>query len=234
VWTSSNTAIATVNQQGKAKGIATGQVEIKAAYNAAAAKALLTVVSGNDQIATITIDPPLKEIKLNESATLNAIAKNTAGMVLQGKIFSWETDNAALVEINAATGAITAKSYGTANIEVSSGGIKSSQAMVQVIRNGAFASMASTGIAKLKIENGVLKLQTTADFGVSTSPPDLRIYLGNNSNNITEAVEVASLNQRSGTQSWNVPTAVSITQYRYVIVWCKQFGGVYGLADLGN
>ena len=89
-------------------------------------------------------------------------------------------------------------------------------------------------MAKLKIENGILKLQTSSDFGVMTSPPDLRIYLGTNNSNINGALEVASLTQRNGAQSWNIAAPTAITQYRYVIVWCKQFGGTYGVADLGN
>ena len=79
----------------------------------------------------------------------------------------------------------------------------------------------------------MLKLQTTSNFSVA-SAPDLRIYLGNNNNNINGAIEIATLTMRSGMQSWNIPGTVTITQYRYVIVWCKQFGGVYGVADLGN
>ena len=106
--------------------------------------------------------------------------------------------------------------------------------MVQVIRTGNFGQAASTGAAKLKIENGVLKLQTTTDFSVAAGPPDLRVYLGDNTNNVNGALEIASLNIRNGMQSWNVAGTVNITQYRYVIVWCKQLGGVYGVADLGN
>jgi hypothetical protein len=31
-----------------------------------------------------------------------------------------------------------------------------------------------------------------------------------------------------------VAAPTTITQYKFVMVWCKQFGGNYGLADLGN
>jgi hypothetical protein len=107
--------------------------------------------------------------------------------------------------------------------------------MVQVIRSGNFnGGSGSTGQAKLKIENGTLKLQTSSTFSVSTGAPDLRIYLSNSTTNITNAVEIATLNQRSGAQSWNVPATTSggqpitITSYQYVLVWCRQFGGNYG------
>jgi hypothetical protein len=80
-------------------------------------------------------------------------------------------------------------------------GIESAPLMVQVIRKGTFSGTGSGGMAKLKIENGNLKLQTTSDFVYSGGAPDLRIYLGNNSGNVNGAVEVASLRNSSGAQS---------------------------------
>ncbi len=233
VWSTGNTAIATVNQQGLVTGIGNGQTEIRAAYNSVTIAALLTVAANNSQLATITLNPAtMQEVLLNQSATIMAEGKTNTGAVIPGISFSWQSSSSALVEVSNA-GLVTGKAYGTADVTASSMGIQSAPVMVQVIRKGNFSGSSSTGMAKLKIENGVLKLQTTPDFSVSTGAPDLRIYLGNNSNNITGAVEVASLNQRSGAQSWNVPAPTTITQFRYVIVWCKQFGGTYGVADLG-
>jgi hypothetical protein len=232
-WSSVNTSIATVNQSGIASGAGAGQTEIKASYNTISATALLTVVTNNTQLASVIITPvDIQEVKLNETATLIAVGKNNAGEIIPGLTFSWQSNNTALVEVNG-SGTVTGKAYGTSDITASSLNIQSAPVMVQVIRKGSFSGMNSAGIAKLKIENGILKLQTTADFSVSAGPPDLRIYLSNVNNSISNALEVASLNQRTGAQSWNVPASGSITQYRYVIVWCKQFGGTYGIVDLG-
>jgi Bacterial Ig-like domain (group 2)/Electron transfer DM13 len=233
-WTTANTAIATVNQQGVATGVNAGQTEIKAIYNNISATALLTVTANNTQLATIMIMPAdIQEVKLNEAAALTAVGKNNAGGVISGLLFTWQTADAGIATVSAA-GEVTGKAYGTANVTASSAAIQSAPVMVQVIRKGNFAGSSSTGFAKLKIENGILKLQTTADFSVMAGPPDLRIYLGNTNNSISGAVEVASLNQRTGAQSWNVAAPTTITQYKYAIVWCKQFGGTYGVADLGN
>ncbi len=233
-WSSANTSIVTVTQQGLATGIGAGQTEIKATYNSITTTALLTVVSNNTQLASVMVMPAdLQEIKLNETATLTVVGKNSTGNIINGLNFLWQSNNNSFVEVNS-TGTVTGKAYGTADITASSSGIQSAPATVQVIRRGNFSGSGSTGMAKLKIENGILKLQTTADFGVMASPPDLRIYLGNNNSNVNGALEVASLAQRSGVQSWNIATPTTITQYRYAIVWCKQFGGTYGVADLGN
>ena len=233
IWSSANNTIATVNQQGLATGAGAGQTEIKANYNSISATALLTVVSNSTQLATVMIMPAeIQEVGLNETVTLTAVGKNSSGTTISGLNFSWQSDNISFADVNS-SGTVTGKAFGSANIKATSSGVQSPPLMVQVIRRGTFAGMASAGMAKLKIENNVLKLQTTSTFSVATSPPDLRIYLGNNNTNINGALEVASLGQRSGAQSWNIAAPTTIAQYRYVIVWCKQFGGTYGVADLG-
>jgi Bacterial Ig-like domain (group 2)/Electron transfer DM13 len=232
-WSSANSSIATVSQSGIATGTGTGQTEIKASYNTISATVLLTVVTNNTQLASVMIMPAdIQEVKLNETAILTAVGKNNTGDIIQGLSFSWQSNNSALVEVNG-SGTVTGKAYGTSTVTASSMNVQSAPVMVQVIRKGNFAGSNSAGMAKLKTENGILKLQTTADFIVAAGPPDLRIYLGNNNNNITGALEVASLNLRTGAQSWNVAAPATITQYRYVIIWCKQFGGTYGVVDLG-
>ncbi len=235
VWSSSNNAVATVNQQGVALGVGAGQVEIRATYNTTIiGKALLTIAPNNNTLATISITPKDSvEIKLNATTTLTATGKNNAGGTINGISFTWGSSTTTIAEVNA-SGLVTANSYGTANITAMSGGIQSSTVMVQVIREGSFTTNSSTGKAKLKIEDGILKLKTTSDFSVLGGPPDLRIYLGNSFSTISGAVEVATLNQRSGAQSWNISTPTTIGQYKYAFVWCKQFGGQYGYADLGN
>jgi len=229
VWSSSNAEVASIIN-GIATGKGGGQTTIKATYNQIEATALLTVVADNNQVATVTLEAS-KEVKLNEPITLQAIVKNNLGQVLTGHTITWESDNSNLVSVNSA-GVVLGIGYGTANIKATVEGIQSNTSMVQVIRTGNFAN-GSTGTTKLKIENGVLKLFTSSNFMASTSPPDLRIYLSN-SNNATGAYEIATLSQRSGMQTWNLPASIAINDYRYVLVWCKQYGGVYGLADLGN
>jgi Bacterial Ig-like domain (group 2)/Electron transfer DM13 len=233
-WSSSNTAIATISAQGVVTGKGSGQTTIRATYNTISATALLTVVADNTQLASIMVMPAdIQEVKLNESATLTAVGKNINGNTINGLSFTWVSNDNGTVEVSSG-GSVTGKVYGTANVSASSLNIQSAPVMVQVIRRGNFSGSGSAGAAKLKIENGILKLQTTPDFSVAGGPPDLRIYLGNNNNNINGAVEVGTLAQRTGAQSWNVAAPTGITQFRYAIVWCKQFGGTYGVADLGN
>ncbi len=229
-WSSSNNNVATIAQNGTATGVSNGQITITATYNSVQATALLTVVTDNNQVATVTLEPNY-ELILNGNVSLQAVVKNNIGQILNGKTIAWTSDNTNLVSVNNAGTAI-GNMYGTANVTATVEGIQSNSAMVQVIRTGNFGN-GSSGAVKLKIENGVLKLITSSNFNSSGNAPDLRIYLAPNSNNASGALEIATLTQRNGMQTWNIPSNVTISQYRYVLVWCKQFGGVYGLADLG-
>lgn len=230
-WTSSNSDIASITEQGIATGISAGQTTIKATYQNTEATALLTVVADNSQVATVSITPEIQELTLTEMINLELDVKNNLGEIITGKTATWTSDNTELVTVE--NGEVTAQNYGTANITANVEGIESSPAMIQVIRKGTFSSR-GTGSVKLKIENDVLKLILGDDFSTSSGPPDLRIYLGNTNNSVNGAVELASLSSTSGSQTVNISSSIAITDYRYVIIWCKQFGGAYGIADLGE
>ncbi len=236
VWSSSNTGIATVNQTGLATAVAVGQTNIKAMFNTISATAAVSVVANSNVLSTITITPSTtQEILLNGTVNLSAVGTNLSGAVISGLTFNWMSDAATSVQLNGA-GMATGLAYGSANITASSSGIQSTPTMVQVIRQGNFAGQGSMGMAKLKIENGTLKLQTSPTFQVSTSTPDLRIYLSNSATNVNGAVQIAPLTSTghtSGARSWNVPSTVTITQYRYALVWCVAASSAYGVADLG-
>jgi hypothetical protein len=235
VWSSSNTAIASVNNTGLASAVAVGQANIKAMYNTISATAVVTVVTNSNVLSTVTITPSTtQEILLNGTVNLSAVGTNLSGGVISGLTFNWMSDAATSVQVNS-MGMATGLAYGSANITATANGIQSALTMVQVIRQGNFVGSNSMGMAKLKIENGTLKLQTGSTFSVANAP-DLRIYLNNSPSNVTGAVQIAPLSsagQTSGAISWNVPAGVSITQFRYAVVWCAQFGGVYGVVDFG-
>lgn len=234
-WSSDNASIATITQQGMATGVSNGSVNIKATYNNISATAILTVVANNTQLASVMVMPStVVEVLLNANEQLTATGKNNAGTVIPGLTFSWMSNATNTVQVSN-TGLVTGSAYGTTNITASAMGVQSAPVMVQVIRRGNFTGSNSMGSAKLKIENGILKLQTTANFSVAGAP-DLRIYLGPNATNVTNAVQIAPLTSAghtSGERIWTVPNGVNIAQYRYAIVWCAQFGGTYGVADLG-
>jgi trimeric autotransporter adhesin len=235
-WSSTNTAIATVNQTGLVTAVATGNASIKITLNTASATVPFTVVANPNQLATINITPnTAQDITIGQTVLLTAAGANAAGGAVGGLTFGWASSSTSAVTIMP-TGMATAVGYGAANITASANGVTSGTTTINVVRQGNFSGAGSAGTAKLKIDNGVLKLSTSTNFFVSSSPPDLRIYLSANSNNISNSVLISnltSIGQTSGARTWNIPTNVTISQYRYVLVWCAQVGGAYGVADLG-
>ncbi len=237
-WSSVNSSIATVNNQGLVTGVAVGQTEIKATYNNVTASALITVVANANQLAVINITPnATQELLLNGTASLTATGLNSTGGTVNNLTFAWASNNAAVaLGVN---GTVTGAAYGNANITATANGIQSAPLAVQVIRRGALSGSGSTGTLKLKSINGVIKLESSSDFSVSTGAPDLRIYFTNtpNANSLTGAVQAVDLTrptEYSGAHSWNMPASITMTNYRYLLVWCAQFGGNYGNADLGQ
>jgi hypothetical protein len=236
-WTSNNTSIVTINNQGIATGVSIGQTEIKVTYNNISATALVNVVSNPNQLASILITPTVtQEILLNGTTNLSATGYNSSNVIINNLTFNWASNNAA-VQVNAA-GMTTGTAYGNANITATANSIQSAPLMVHVIRRGTLSGLGSTGTLKLKSIDGVIKLESSADFSVSNGAPDLRLYLTNtpNANSLVGSVQVVDLNrptEYSGAHSWNMPNSVTMTNYRYVFVWCAQFGGNYGNCDLG-
>jgi hypothetical protein len=234
-WSSTNTAIATVNNQGLVTGLANGSTTIRITVNAAVASAPFNVVANSNQLANINITPnAAQDVLLNQTVNLSASGTNAAGGTVSGLTFTWMSSNTSAATVSS-SGVVTTTGYGSANISATANGVQSSPLMINVVRQGNFSVLGAMGTAKLKIENGVLKLSTSSNFFVSNAP-DLRMYLSANANNISNSVQIAplsSVGHTSGARTWNVPTNVTITQYRYALVWCTQFGGVYGVADFG-
>ncbi len=233
IWSSSNTGVAAINNQGLATGQSVGQTNIKITYNNISATATLNVVANSNVLANVNISPSTtQEILLNGTSTLAATGTNVAGATISGLTYTWVSD-AANVTVNS-NGMVTGTSYGSANVTASSAGITSAPIMVQVIRQGNFTGANSMGTAKLKIENGTLKLTTSANFSFSAAAPDLRIYLTNSLTSVANAVQISPLTSTGGgARTWNVPATVNITQYRYALIWCAQFTGNYGAVDFG-
>ncbi len=235
LWSSLNPAIASVNQQGLATGLANGNTNIRITYNAAIASAPFTVVANPNQLASVNVTPnTAQEILINQTIQFAANGANIAGGAINGLTFTWASSNNSVATINQA-GLLTSTGYGSTNISSTAMGVQSGAVSIDVVRKGNFVTGGSGGSAKLQLENNILKLKTGSNFFIGNHP-DLRMYLGNNASNINGAVQIASLStagQTNGAFTWNVPSGVSITQFRYAIVWCAQFGGIYGVADFG-
>jgi hypothetical protein len=69
------------------------------------------------------------------------------------------------------------------------------------------------------------------DFSVRNGP-DLFVYLTNDRNDVSAAVNLGELRATDGNFNYDVPGSLNPHAFRYVIVWCRQFATRFALATL--
>lgn len=133
-WTSSNPAVATVNESGVVTPLTTGSVEIRASADKIGRATLLILPA----TMTITITPAVDTIFIGSTVTaadtvrLQATARDLAGAVVGGLNFEWTSTSPAVATVDA-TGLVRAVGLGITNINVSASGHNAS-ARVHVIQ----------------------------------------------------------------------------------------------------
>ena len=65
----------------------------------------------------------------------------------------------------------------------------------------------------------------------SVSGPDVRVYLSTDANAST-FIDLGRLKAFSGNQTYAISGNPSLSTYKYVIIWCKQFGIYFGGGEL--
>ena len=63
--------------------------------------------------------------------------------------------------------------------------------------------------------------------------PDLFVYLANDLD-AKDFVNLGELKATEGNVNYKVPDGFDVTKYKYVMVWCKQFGVLFNYADISN
>lgn len=126
-WSSSNSAVASVNATGLVTGVSGGSATITATSEGVSGSASVTV---NDPVATVTVQPPDDTILVGQNVTLSATLKDASGTVLTGRTVTWSTSNASVATVTSA-GVVTGAAAGSATITATSEG-KSGTAKVTV------------------------------------------------------------------------------------------------------
>ncbi len=123
-WSSSNTAVATINATGLATAIGAGSANIQALLGGVSGSMSLTVTGGTLQ--TIAVAAPSASITPGSTDQFIATGTSSNGTTqnLTSQV-SWSSSNTAVATINT-TGLATAIGAGTANIQASLGGVTGS------------------------------------------------------------------------------------------------------------
>lgn len=63
--------------------------------------------------------------------------------------------------------------------------------------------------------------------------PDIFVYLANDLN-AKDFVNLGRVKATEGNVNYEIPEGVDVSEYRYVMVWCKAFGVLFNYADLSH
>jgi len=70
---------------------------------------------------------------------------------------------------------------------------------------------------------GQLILDIAEDYEASTALPGLYVYLSNNPNSTSGSYEIAEVTVFNGAHSYTLPSSIDISDYKYILYWCKPF-----------
>ena len=133
-WSTSNPAVATVDENGLVTPLTTGTVEIRASADKIG-RAILVI---RPVSMTITVTPAVDTIVIGatvtaaDTARLQATARNLAGTLIGGLSFTWTSSSPSVATVDA-TGLVRAVGVGVTDIGVSASGHNAS-ARVHVIQ----------------------------------------------------------------------------------------------------
>lgn len=240
-WSTQPTSIATVDQDGLVSAAAPGQALLIAAYGALKDTVRIAVVLNENAAASIDISVPKTSLALGEKTTFTAVVKNINDQPMTSSTIDWFSTNESVLTIDA-NGLATGAGIGAATVYAIADGVYSNEIEMSVgqIRIGTFVSANgynTSGMATLQVVNGELILQLgenfMTDFALGTF-----VYLANNNTSGTairsEGVELGEI-KTNGAHTFNVTQkfpAVTLSQYKYVIILCKPASIPFGYAQL--
>lgn len=125
-WSSSNTGVATVSNNGLVNAIAPGGAIITARSEGESAGASITVSSV--PVASVVVTPGTKTVVVAETAQLTAQVRDASGAALTGRAVIWTTSAAGTATVTS-QGLVTGIAPGTATITATSEGRSGSAAV---------------------------------------------------------------------------------------------------------
>jgi hypothetical protein len=127
-WSSGNTAIATIDQNGHAKGVDTGHVQIAASAQGISSFATLAVTPA--AVGSIIIVPATDTIAIGAQVQLSDTVKDADGKVLTMPV-TWGSSNSNVAFVSS-TGQVLGQSAGSATITATAGGKTGSNSTIVV------------------------------------------------------------------------------------------------------
>ena len=127
VFTSANTAIASVGNSGSVTGVAVGSTTITASLGSV--NAIATVNVALPAVASLTISPSTLSLTVGQTQKAVALAKDAAGNTLANRAVVWTIGNGTIATV-ASDGTVTAVAPGSTTLGASSEGVTATSTVV--------------------------------------------------------------------------------------------------------
>ncbi len=244
-WSSSDEVVATVDMTGLATGVSVGEVMIMATSDDVSGSATLTVTEPL-VVATVTVSPDSASIEVGNTEQFEAMAMSSDGMEIPDVEFMWTSSDEMVATVDA-SGEATAVGAGMAMITATADSIYGS-AMLTVTsppasRSGMFRGVPgykTSGTVTLEeAPSGGLVLRFDSDFKVVQSNFYVILYTTTQISFRPPPPDgtfddLGQVKAKTGAQSFNVPMNVALDTYDYVIIFCRSFNVVVGVAELSE
>lgn len=195
---------------------------------------------------TLRISSGIESLKEGDSHQYQAIFFNNIGLEESVEI-NWESTNTDIFTVNS-TGLVMGISKGSADLIVTaiykdqlySENITVTVAEETVVTNlgdrtGTLRTTSSyplKGTFILKEVGNDLILELLDDYETTSALPGLYVYLTNNPTTSNNAHEIGEVKVFAGTHSYNLGGEITISQYKYVLYYCKPFSVKVGDGEL--
>ena len=225
-------------------------------YSFAFALLLLTLAGciGDDIIADtveerVVIINPIDSMELNTTYAFNARFFNQIGQVEEQPVV-WSSTEPTVVSIDN-QGMATALAEGNTEIvaTIQKDGADPIEARQNVAvaavvtnpgnmeRTGSLqttSSYALTGDFTMNRVDGELTLNFADNYRASSALPGLYVYLTNNPNSISDALELGMVTVFQGAHSYTLPQDVEMNAYSHLLYFCKPFSVKVGDGAFDN
>jgi uncharacterized protein YjdB len=122
-WSTSSTAVATVNVSGLVLGVSAGVATITATCEGKTATATVTVTAPQAvPVASVVVSPPSASVAVGASIQFTATPKDASGTALTGRTVTWSSGSAAVATVSAG-GLVAGQTAGQATITATCEGV---------------------------------------------------------------------------------------------------------------
>jgi len=86
---------------------------------------------------------------------------------------------------------------------------------------------------KVRVVTGNGKTYIRYEDYKTINGPDLYVYLSKDLD-AKEFVDLGAVRATEGSVNYELPSGINVSDYRYVLTWCKQFNVLFNSADIGG